>query len=118
MNDAAPTLDDYLEQLAATAGETGRRHALAAIAENDRQWTSIALNHIEQLAQGGEFTAEDLRARVGAGPSPMGSLGAVFKLACRERLIVRVGYRPSKIPSRHGAPIAVWRGRSAGGRPV
>jgi hypothetical protein len=113
----APSLLDYLENLAETAGETGRRRALAAVAENDRAWLEVALGAIAELAATGQdFSAEEIRARASAGPST-GSMGAAFKLAVAARLIVRVGYRPSKFPSRHGAVVAVWRGRSREGPP-
>lgn len=58
------------------------------------------------------FTAEAVRALVGAPPHHPNAMGSRFLAAARAGLITRVGYAPSARPTLHAHPIAVWQGCS------
>ncbi|GGM85031.1 hypothetical protein GCM10012275_64750 [Longimycelium tulufanense] len=64
------------------------------------------------LAEGGEWTAEDVRARLPEGVEPHSPnlLGAIIGNYASRGLIRRVDLRTSRRPSRHAAEIKVWAG--------
>lgn len=108
----APSASDR-EQLtlgaALCARDDGQRTALFA---TDIRWRQAAERAIEDLARSGlEWSIEDVTDRVGrALGSPRNALGGLISTAARRGLIVKVGYRQSREPSRAGGVVAVWRG--------
>lgn len=105
-------LEEYAADLAASARRAGERAALGAMASDDGEWVEGALVAVRELARShARFTADDVRARVGPGPSRNGGLGAILAQAAREGVITCVGYATSRRPARHGGLLRVWRGR-------
>lgn len=65
---------------------------------------------IEREARSGRlFTADDLRAAYDL-PDVGNALGGLLMRAARAGLIIRMGYRPSRRPSRSGGVISIWTG--------
>ena len=78
----------------------------------DPWWESGALKAIETLAATGRnFTAADLTDLGVADPDHSARWGSVMAKAKKLGLIERVGYAPSKRPSRSQSVTAVWRGK-------
>jgi hypothetical protein len=81
-------------------------------AESD-EWNAACDAAIAWWAKTGEeFTAEEVRKRVGD-PKHPNAMGPRFAAAARAGLIVRVGYARSPRPSLHAHPTALWKGASA-----
>lgn len=99
-------LRDYGDSMADAVRDAGAQAAFSF----DRDWSDAAVEALEELAADGrEFTADDVRDRVGEPESP-GALGAVFRGAAAAEQIKLVGYRRSRRLSRHAGVIGVWRG--------
>ncbi|MCC5948110.1 MAG: hypothetical protein JJT89_06600 [Nitriliruptoraceae bacterium] len=83
-----------------------------AIHGADVRWKVAAEETIRRLAlTGREFTIDDVTDRCGrALASSPHALGALMNAAARRRQIRRVGYQPSRAPSRQGAIVSVWVG--------
>lgn len=83
----------------------------ADLAQPD-QWRTAVDDEINRLAALGEpFTADDVSSVVGDSPTgSQGAMGARFNAAARRRVIRRVGYVPSRRPSVHSHPVALWQG--------
>ena len=76
-------------------------------------WREAALAEIENMAASGiEFTADDIRERVGE-PDIANRWGGVFLAARRAGLIETVAVKPSSTPSRHAGMVRVWRGTTS-----
>lgn len=77
-------------------------------------WRDHALLVIREFAaSGNEWTADDLRARVGE-PDHPNRLGAVILTARKAGIIEPTGVvRPSTTASRHASLVRVWRGVAA-----
>jgi hypothetical protein len=105
--------DRYAAELADRARTTGQDSALRRSADEDDGWQAEALRALRILAERGDpFTADDLRARVGPGPS-RGGLGAILAIGVRERTIRCVGFATSRRPVRRGGVVRIWSGRDA-----
>lgn len=77
----------------------------------DDWWKDCATRALEQLAAtGARFDAHDLTELGVPDPDHPARWGALFQAAVRRGLIVPVGYRPARRPSRHGGVVRVWRG--------
>ena len=101
---------DLLADLSRRAGDAGTRAAVSD-PEASAWLTERALPVLEHLSETGvPFTSDDVRERAGDPPTSA-AMGAALRVAAGRRLIVRVGYRPARRPSRHGAIVAVWQGR-------
>lgn len=76
------------------------------------EWRAAVDDQIAALAATGEpFTADDVSAVVGDSPTgSQGAMGARFNAAVRRKVIVRVGYVPSRRPTVHLHPVAQWIG--------
>jgi hypothetical protein len=100
---------------AVTDADEGRRRRddgmAAALHNTDVRWKAAADQAIRDLAAAGlEFTAEDVRVRVGVLAAPPQALGALFNAARRAGTIVPVGYATATRAERHGGLLRVWRG--------
>jgi hypothetical protein len=99
-------LSDYRAGLITAAAVVGGQVAR----DFDRAWGEAAAEALEQLvADGLEFTADDLLQLVGQ-PSSPGAVGGVFKKAANAGLITCVGVTTSQRISRHGGLQRVWIG--------
>ena len=87
-----------------------RNRAIAAV-KAPSAWWAAAEQRVRLLAVGGhEFTTDDVWSNLAKPPEPR-ALGAVMNSLSRQGVIVRTGrYVETAQVSRHGAPIAVWRG--------
>lgn len=95
------------------SGERLRDEGMArADSVQPQQWRDDVDRHIAALAQTGQaFTADVVSALAGDSPTgSRGAMGARFHHAARRGLIERVGYVPSRRPSVHAHPVALWRG--------
>lgn len=110
------TLDQALEE----SLEEGRRRRDAGMEFATHStlisWKRVAEKRLAELAATGrEFTAEDLRERVG---HPLGShdnsMGPLFGAAARRGEIVHVGYQQATRPEAHARILRVWRGAGGG----
>lgn len=80
----------------------------------DPWWEDGALRAIKYLAETGlDFTAADLTDLGVADPDHPARWGSVMAKAKALGLIERIGYAPSKRPSRSKSVTAVWRGKDA-----
>lgn len=88
-----------------------RDEAMAIVAEHaDPEWMARAAACIGELAATGEeFTSEDVLDRVGSTREPR-ALGPLFMAALRSGAIVKTRFALARRPSRHRAPVQVWRG--------
>lgn len=74
-------------------------------------WRVAAEAAIDRLAATGrQFTADDVRDRVGGPPGHHNALGGVFIAAARRGQIRPVGYRASDRRQAHRRPIRTWVG--------
>jgi hypothetical protein len=106
----APSLfDDALDE-----GRRLRDEGMAdALHASDVRWKAAAHTALADLAACGvEFTAEDLRARVGVIAASPNALGALISGAARRGEIVHVGYRQAQRREAHGRDLKTWRGAS------
>lgn len=72
-------------------------------------WVSSAVDCIKRMSETLEtFTADDLRNRIGDGPTS-GSVGGAFRLAQKEGIIEHVGRTPSVHRESRGRSIKQWR---------
>jgi hypothetical protein len=78
-------------------------------------WSETAGRLLEQFAKANEtFMAEELRQwahgeqGLPTPPDPR-AWGSVIQRAARRKVIVRVGYRSTKVPPAHAKPMSVWR---------
>jgi hypothetical protein len=111
----ATTDDRQLDLLATFDADEGKRRRddgmAVALHNTDVRWKAAADQAIRDLAEAGvEFTAEDVRARVGVLAAPPQALGAVFNAARRAGTIVPVGYATATRAERHGGLLRVWKG--------
>jgi hypothetical protein len=84
---------------------------IATIVQPD-EWRAAVDDRIAALAATGEpFTADDVSSVVGDSPTgSQGAMGARFNAAVRRRVIVCVGYVPSRRTSTHLHRVAQWVG--------
>lgn len=95
------TLGEALKEIGTTRAD------LAA----DKVWKHLADAAIDQLAAAGQpFTADDVRALGVPDPSSPKAWGARMLSAAKGGRIRRIGYTPSRRPSVHAHPVAVWVG--------
>jgi len=74
-------------------------------------WRIAAEATIADLAASGEeFTAEDVRDRVGTMVGRESALAAAFRVASRAGLITAVGWRTARRPEAHQRALRIWRG--------
>jgi hypothetical protein len=113
--------DDSTAQLDMfAAADEGRRlrddGMSAALHASDSHWKAAAEDALADLiASGLEFTADDLRARVGVLASSPNALGALIAKAARRDQIAPTGVTTSTRPERHGGLLRTWKGvRDAG----
>jgi len=84
-----------------------RSHALQTAARGDPEGFDLAIWAIRRLALEEEsFSADDVRGVAHIGSNATGAALAYLR---REREIEVVGFTTSRIPSRHGAAIRLWR---------
>jgi hypothetical protein len=104
-----PTLFDAVtEPDAETLKAAGQAVALHA---SDVRWKAAAETAIVELARSGrEFTAEDVRRRVGVLASSPQALGALFSAAAKAGIIRAVGFTVATRPERHGGVLRTWVG--------
>lgn len=97
-------------------GEQLRDAGMAkADAAQPEAWRASVDAVIDTLAASGQpFTADDVSALTGDSPTgSRGAAGARFQYAARRGVIRRVGYVPSRRPSVHAHPVALWVGADA-----
>ena len=83
-------------------------------ANADAWWYDAARRALEWLAESGKpFDAYDLTELGVPDPDHPSRWGALFRVASSDGVIVPVGYRESKRPSRSGGVCRVWVGRWA-----
>jgi hypothetical protein len=83
----------------------------AALHASDSRWKVAAEDALADLiASGLEFTADDLRARVGVLASSPNALGALIAKAARRDQIAPTGVTTSTRPERHGGLLRTWKG--------
>lgn len=81
----------------------------------DLDWRLVAeevVNHFVHHA--GSFTSDDVLIELekrGVVSVNNSALGGIIKKAADADKIEPLGYRPSKRPSRHKAPVRVWRSK-------
>ncbi|MCC5949295.1 MAG: hypothetical protein JJT89_12650 [Nitriliruptoraceae bacterium] len=102
-DDEAPSLFDAAEE-SRRRRDAGREVALYS---SDVRWKAAAEDAIRAMP--GEFTAEDLRARVGHLASSPNALGAVIAAAARRGEIVQTGWRTATRPEAHARGLRTWR---------
>lgn len=101
---------EQLDLLATQIPEGAYDGAQQADDNAEAGWRQAALVEIENMAQSGiEFTADDIRKRVGE-PDIANRWGGVFLAARRAGIIEVVAVRPSATPSRHAGMVRVWKG--------
>lgn len=77
----------------------------------DGWWRDVAERALSWWAEAGvEFDCYDLTELGVPDPDHPNRWGALFTTAQQAGLIVPVGYRPSRRPSRHGGVCRVWKG--------
>lgn len=77
----------------------------------DDWWRSTAERALRWWAESGmEFDAFDITELGVPDPDHPNRWGALFQSAVTAGLIVPVGYRQSRRPSRHGGVCRVWKG--------
>lgn len=77
----------------------------------DAMWKQLADAAIDRLAASGKpFTTDDVRELGVPDPSSPKAWGARMLSAAKSGRIRRVGYQPSRRPSVHAHPVAVWVG--------
>lgn len=99
------TLEDALR-----ARDEGARAAENSLFTGWRLW---AEHELDRLAESGErFTADDLRAVVGAPPDGehVNGIGGLFLRASQRGRIESLGFRTSQRPEARGRPLRVWVG--------
>lgn len=95
-------------QLSLFDGEARKEMGVNQVLHNSAEWKDRAVTEIEYLANTKDlFTCDDLRERIEA-PHHGNAWGAVFNAAAKKKIIKKVGYRPSTLPSNHASVIAVW----------
>jgi hypothetical protein len=95
------TLGEALKEIGTTTADL---HA-------DTIWKQLADAAIDRLAATGKpFTADDIRDLGVPDPSSPKAWGARMLSAAKSGRIRRVGYQPSRRPSVHAHPVAVWVG--------
>lgn len=108
-------IDGQLDLMSSVAPEDAYDGAQRADDNAEIGWREAALIEIKTLARSGyEFTADDVRAKVGE-PDVANRWGGVFLAASRAGLIETVAVRSSATKTRHAGMVRVWRG--TGGRP-
>lgn len=77
----------------------------------DAEWKAAAVWALDELiAEGNDFTADDIWVRVGFKPDEPRALGGILTAASKRGLIRQTGERrPSARPEHHAFPMAVWR---------
>lgn len=83
-----------------------------ADAAQPSEWRAMVDAVIDTLAASGQpFTADDVNQLTGDSPTgSRGAAGARFNYAARRGVIRRIGYVPSRRPSVHAHPVALWVG--------
>ena len=78
----------------------------AAVALSD--WTESAVNVIERLArENGRVSSEDLRRELEP-PEHANQIGAAFRSAYNQKIIIPIDFKISSDKSRRGGAIRVW----------
>ena len=106
-DDTSPTLFDAGADEGRRRRDEGVKIAAAAAHTGWRLYAERLLQ--ELIAEGGEFTSDDLRARTG---EPLGTNPSVFGRLKRTGEIIEVGAVASRRPERHGGLVRVYRGAS------
>ena len=78
----------------------------AALVDSD--WCQQAVNVIEQLArENGRVSSEDLRRELEP-PEHANQIGAAFRSAYNQKIIIPIDFKISSDKSRRGGAIRVW----------
>lgn len=78
----------------------------AAVALSD--WTESAVNVIERLArENGRVSSEDLRRELEP-PEHANQIGAAFRSAYNQKIIIPIDFKISSDKSRRGGAVRVW----------
>lgn len=97
----------FCENFRERAAQAGQNVALL---HADPNWVKRAETWLKHLAQGTEFTADDLVESVGLPKTgSTNAIGALFASFARRELIEKVGYTEAKRMSSHSRVIRVWR---------
>lgn len=99
---------------AADLAAEGMTRALDHADRTQEGWSARAYQLLEQYAVSHfEFMTEDARNwahRFGLPQAPSArAWGAVALRACRDRIIVKAGYRKTANPLAHATPATLWR---------
>ena len=74
----------------------------------DPQWAEQAVNVIERLArENGRVSSEDLRRELEP-PEHANQIGAAFRSAYNQKIIIPIDFKISSDKSRRGGAIRVW----------
>ena len=95
-----------------TSGEQLKFDGMKLVDENaDPDWKHAADRAVEDLALTRRmFTSDDVRALLATIEThELRALGPVMLRAARKGLIAKAGFDYSTSPSRHKAPVQVWR---------
>lgn len=96
----------------------GVEEAIAAVAAKadalNEGWSEEAFQHLCRfIRKGAIFKAEDVRNFAGeaglAEPHDRRAWGAVLRRACREKLIIRIGYAQCQNKGAHNRPTTLWQ---------
>lgn len=103
-----------LDPTASELAELGADRAAAHADDVEPRWTDRAFELLAEYASThAQFMVEDARqwAHKTGFPEPPNARawGAVVQRACREKLIVRAGYRKTSNPSAHATPASLWQ---------
>jgi hypothetical protein len=93
-----------------TSGQTLKAQGIARVMANPTTppWQSAARAAIMDLALAGQqFTAEDVRSRVGDPPTP-NIMGAMLNVAARKGIIRRAGIDAARRSSAHARMVSTW----------
>ena len=111
--DTSPSLFDEGAEEGRRRRDEGVRVAAAAAHTGWKLYAERLLS--ELIAEGGEFTSDDLRARTG---EPLGTnpsvFGALIQGAVKRGEIVQVGWATSTRPQAHARPVRVWTAKGGG----
>ena len=75
-----------------------------------RDWIDAVLPEVRRvIADGKEFTSDDLHARIATPPDSPNWWGVLLAKLANEQAIERVGARASSRPVANGRLVSVWR---------
>jgi hypothetical protein len=81
---------------------------------SDKSWKQVVDAAIDLFAGTGDtFTADDIRELGLPEPHAPQAWGARFRYASRRGIVRHVGYAPSRRPTAHVRPVAVWCGATS-----